>query len=344
MYRPALLFWLLVWANGCGLDYYLHLAKGQAHILWQAEPITQVLATTGTPPATAEKLRLIGELRVFARQRLGLNTGTNYTRFFDTGGQPVSWNISACPPDSFAPHLWHFPIVGDLPYKGFFSRERATRERDALQAMGLDVALGAVSAYSTLGYFSDPVLSTMLDEEEGDLADLILHELTHATIYPSGQAEYSESAATFVGQAGALVFLAEKYGPESDQVRQAHRRQEQARRFSAFMKGVVDSLDTLYVQGLPREEVLQRRQEVFARAKERYRSQRGESEPDPYDTFLSWELNNARLLSYRRYHRELDLFERIFATRPAQLGQAILLFKQCGEDPSPWDCLRHAAI
>ncbi len=344
MSRAAWWCWLLVWVNGCGLDYYLHLARGQARILWRSESIDKVLAASSTPPATVAKLRLIGELRVFARQRFGLNTGSNYTRFYDTDGQPVSWNVSACPPERFAPHLWHFPIVGALPYKGFFSRERATRERDALQALGLDVAMGAVSAYSTLGYFSDPVLSTMIDEEEGNLAELILHELTHATIYPRGQTDYSESAATFVGEAGALAFLAEKYGADAPQLQRARRRQEDAQRFSAFMKEVADSLDSLYALGLPREEVLQRRQEVFARSKEHYQRRRGEFQVDNYDGFLKWEINNARLLSYRRYHRDLELFDRVFTARQAQPEQAILLFTECGDDPSPWDCLRRAAI
>jgi predicted aminopeptidase len=265
-------------------------------------------------------------------------------RFFDTGGQPVSWNVSASPPERFDPHLWHFPIVGDLPYKGFFSRERAVRERDGLKAQGLDVAMGPVSAYSTLGFFADPVLSTMLDEEEDGLAELILHELTHATIFPPGQSEYSESAATFVGQAGALLFLADKYGLDSPQVQRARQRQKDTRRFSAFMKEVVDSLDSLYAQALPREEVLQRRQKVFARAKEHYQARRGEFLVDNYDAFLSWEINNARLLSYRRYHQNLELFARIFTAPQAHPAQAISRFRECGDTPDPWDCLRHTPI
>lgn len=342
MFRPPLLCWLLVWFSGCGLDYYLHLAKGQARIAWSSTPIAEVLASSTTPQATAEKLQLIAQLRQFAHRRLGLRTGDSYTRFLDTGGQPVSWNVSACPPERFDPHLWHFPIVGDLPYKGFFSRERAIRERDRLQAQGLDVAMGPVSAYSTLGFFADPVLSTMLEEEEAGLAELLLHELTHATIFPPGQSEYSESAATFVGQAGALVFLADKYGPESPQVLQTRLRQDDARRFSAFIKGVVDSLDSLYARALTREEVLQRRQEVFARAKEQYQARRGEFAVANYDAFLKWEVNNARLLSYRRYHRDLELFARVFTAHQARPEQAISLFKACGDTSDPWDCLRRA--
>jgi predicted aminopeptidase len=343
LFRLAGWCWLLVWLSGCGLDYYLHLAGGQARIAWRSRPLAEVLASPSTPPATAEKLKLVAQLRRFAQERLGLAAGDSYTRFFDTGGQPVSWNVSACPPERFDPHLWHFPIIGALPYKGFFSRERAARERDQLQAQGLDVAMGAVPAYSTLGYFSDPVLSTMIDEAEDELAELLLHELTHATIYPAGQTEYSESAATFVGQAGALRFLAERYGTDSPQVQRARQRQADALRFSVFMKGVVDSLDSLYARALPREEVLRRRQEVFARAKALYQARRGEFASADYDAFLQWEVNNARLLSYRRYHRDLDIFARVFAAHPDRPAQAIARFGECGEAPDPWGCLRRAA-
>ncbi|MCC7265261.1 MAG: aminopeptidase [Candidatus Latescibacteria bacterium] len=337
--RRALWCWLLAGLCGCGADYYLHLARGQAGIAWHSRPVGEILAATTTPAATAERLQLFPQLRDFAAHRLGLHTGDSYTRFFDTGGEPVSWNVSASPPERFAPYLWHFPIVGDLPYKGFFSRERAVRERDRLLAEGFDVVMGPVSAYSTLGYFADPVLSTMLEEEEDGLAELVLHELTHATIYPPGQADYSESAATFVGQAGALLFLAEKYGAESTQVRDAHLRQEDARRFSAFVKEVADSLDSLYAQALPRDEVLAQRQGVFARAKDRFLTRRSEYAVSNYDGFLKWEVNNARLLSYRRYHRGLDLFAQLWAANEGNPQRAIARFRECGAAPDPWQCL-----
>jgi len=111
---------------GCEADYYLHLAWGQARIAWGAVPIAQVLASGEVAPSTGEKLRLIGALRDFARHRLGLRVEDNYTRFFDTGGQPISWNVSASPPDRFEAHLWRFPIVGSMPYKGFFTRAITT--------------------------------------------------------------------------------------------------------------------------------------------------------------------------------------------------------------------------
>ncbi len=331
---------LLVLLNGCGLDYYLHLARGQARIAWRSRPIHEVLSTPTTPPATAERLRLVGELRDFASEELGLQPGDSYTLFFDTGGEPVSWNVSASPPDRFAPHLWYFPVVGELPYKGFFSRERATHERDLLLAQGLDVVMSPVSAYSTLGYFSDPVLSTMLDEEEGELAELLLHELTHGTIFPAGQAEYSESAATFVGQAGALLYLERKYGPQSAQLRRAELRQADVHLFSTFVREVADSLEDLYDRQLPRDTVLKERELLFARAKDHYRARRGGFAVSNFDGFLRWEVNNARLLGYRRYHRDLDLFARVWATYQGTPIQAVVEFRDCGEAPDPWRCLR----
>ncbi|MBM3277660.1 MAG: aminopeptidase [Candidatus Handelsmanbacteria bacterium] len=330
---------LLFFLSGCGVDYYLHLAKGQARIAWRSTPIPEVLASPATPPDAAEKLGQVPTLVQFARHRLGLQTGDSYRRYFDTGGEPVSWNVSACPPDSFDPHLWHFPLVGALPYKGFFSWERAVREREELLAQGLDVLMGPVAAYSTLGYFSDPVLSTMLEEEEDGLAELLLHELTHATIYPAGQAEYSESAATYVGQAGALLYLEERYGPDAELLRLARLRQEDGRRFNAFVKEVADSLNTLYALALPREEVLRKREAIFARAKERFRLRRGEFAASRYDGFLKWEVNNARLLSYLRYHRDLHLFAREWEAHRADPSQAVARFRECGEASDPWDCL-----
>lgn len=333
---------LLLSLCGCGVDYYLHLARGQARILWRARPVAEVLAEGRLAPDAAQRLRLIAQLRDFASRRLGLRPGDSFTRYYDTGGEPVSWNISASPPDRFAPHLWRFPIVGELPYKGFFSRERAARERDELLGAGLDVSMGGVSAYSTLGYFADPVLSTMLEEDEAGLAELVLHELTHGTIYPEGQAEYSESAATFVGQAGSLLFLSAKYGEGAPEVQDARLRQEDAHRFSIFIREVADSLDSLYERRLPRDQVLAERQAVFARAKDRFRSRRGEFARDHYDGFLRWEVNNARLLAYRRYHRDLELFAQVWKACGSSPDRAVGRFRACGEEPDPWQCLAQA--
>ncbi|MFC1525352.1 aminopeptidase [Candidatus Latescibacterota bacterium] len=324
---------------GCNLGYYGHLARGQARILSSCQPLDELLAQDELPDDVGARLRFVQEVRTFAGERLGLNTSKSYTCFYDTGDDPVSWNVSASPPDRLEPYRWHFPIVGALPYKGFFSLSLARRERDLLGAEGYDVILRSVSAYSTLGFFSDPVLSDMLKYPDDALADLLIHELTHATVYVKGHTDFNESLATFVGRRGSLDFLAERNGAESGSVCQALERREDAARFGEFMRGVVATMDSLYQSGGRPEQILSERSAVFEGTKDRYRALRGGlAEASRYDGFLQWEVNNARLLSYRRYHHNLEAFEQLWESRGQDLRATVEALKQCGDADRPWQC------
>lgn len=332
-------FGLFFFLCGCQADYYWHLARGQSRILFNCVSIQDLLARAELDSTRREGLVLIQDIRQFGRDQIGLAESSSYTRFFDTQGKPISWNVSASPPERFAPHLWSFPIAGRVPYKGFFSLERAQAERDHLAARGFDVLLRPVSAYSTLGYLPDPALSTMLDYPVEALADLILHELTHGTVYSKGHTDFNESLATFVGQRGSLQFLAYRFGPESPLIEQARQGRRDAARFQDFMAGVVASLDSLYHLPLPRDDVLVRREEVFAHAKERYQAIRSQFEGAGYDGFLSWEVNNARLLSYQRYHYNLKIFDALYASRGNRLDRVLSICRSCARSPDPWVCL-----
>lgn len=327
-------------AAGCDqADYYLHLARGQGRILWARRPVAQVAADPQTPEAVRAALALLSDIRRFASDRVGLDASSSYTTYFDTGGAPVAWNVSASPPDRFESYRWTFPIVGALPYKGFFAADRAAAERDRLRASGFDAIARAVSAYSTLGILSDPFLSTMVDDSEQELADLVLHELTHAAVYVE-DTDYSESAATFIGQAGSIAFLEERHGRDSAPVLQARRELDEARRFNAFLHGVVDRLDSLYRRGRPRDEVLGERARLFAASQDEYRRRRQELGGGRYDGFESWEVNNARLLSYRRYHTGLDRLEAVLTARGGDLAATLQALVACGEEDDPWACLK----
>ena len=323
----------------CGeLDYYLHLARGQGRILLSSRPVGEVLGDLSTPAEVRTALERVEELRSFGRERVGLTASKGYTRYFDTGGSPVAWNVSASPPHRFEPYLWWFPIVGRLPYKGYFDLESARAERDRLRAEGYDAIVRSVSAYSTLGYLEDPVLSTMVGYPEDRLAELILHELTHTDIHADGRADYNESAATFVGRVGSLEYLAERYGRDSPQVRRAKRRRRQADHFTGFVKGVVAGLDSLYSGGGSRERILQDRRELFHRAKRDYRRKRS-SFGGRYDGFLDWQPNNALLLSYRRYHHRQSDFETVLRRFEGELPAAVAALAACARTPDPWGCV-----
>ena len=325
--------------TACGeLDYYLHLAQGQGTILLGSQAVGGVLAEPSTPPEVRVVVERIEELRRFGRESVGLTASRGYGRYFDTGGGPVAWNVSASPPHRFEPFLWAFPIVGQLPYKGYFDVERARAERDRLRAEGYDAIVRSVSAYSTLGYLEDPVLSTMAGYSEDRLAELILHELTHSDIYAEGHADYNESAATFVGRVGSLRFLTERYGAHSPQVRRAKRRRRETDHFTAFVKGVVSRLDSLYTSGAGRDQVLRRRRALFHQAREDYRRSRADF-GSRYDGFLDWQPNNALLLSYRRYHHRGGDFEAVLRRFEGDLPAAVAALAACAHTLDPWGCV-----
>lgn len=328
--------------SACGdADYYLHLARGQARLLLDRRPLAEVMAAAETDAAVRTTLERVDDIRRFARQHVGLRGAADtYNYYFDTGGQAVAWNVSASPPDRFEPYLWWFPVVGRLPYKGYFERQRAIVERDRLQASGLDAIARPVAAYSTLGYLEDPVLSTMVDDSEERLADLILHELTHATIYVADHTDYNESVATFVGAAGSLAYLAERHGAGSAPVLEASRLREDTALFRAFVRDLVARLDSLYASGRARDEILRQRQVVFAAAQEEYRARRAAIGGGRFDGFLEWQLNNARLLSYRRYHSRQEDFQAVLDRHGGDLAAAVRSFAACADSDDPWVCLR----
>ena len=324
---------------GCNFNYYWHLARGQSRVVYNRIPVQTLLARPDLAAQTRTQLELIQAILRYA-ESVGLKTDDQYTTFYDTGGDPISWNVSACPPDRFSPYTWDFPLVGEVPYKGFFHRDLADEQRDALAAEGYDAIVRPVSAYSTLGFFSDPILSPMLNYAPDQLADLILHELTHALVYAPGQTDYNESLATFVGRQGSLLFLAQHFGTDTPLLQQAETRRADAALFRHFMAETVAALDSLYSLGLPRNIVLRDRQVVFAQRQRDFALIRTQFTYNQYDGFLQWELNNARLLSYRRYNANLTLFSAVYRARSEDLASALEIFAACAEDGNPWQCLR----
>ena len=328
---------------GCGfqagdLPYFWHLAKGQLKLVLNCKPIPELIREGSVDADLIERLQLVTEVKTYAFEVIGLAASENYSCFFDTQGKPVLWNASASPPDHFEPYQWHFPITGSVPYKGFFLRELAVAERDALRARGYDAISRPVAAYSTLGFFSDPVLSTMVQYPEDALADLIIHELTHSTIYVPGHTDFNESLATFVGNVGSLRFLEHRHGVESDAVANARARRADSELFRLFMQQVVADLDSLYNQQLPREHVLQLRVDLFRAWQGRFKVKLKEfSDPSRYRGFLDWEVNNALLLSYRRYHNRQGLFTDLYGLTGNDLRQSLELLKDAEEAGDPWE-------
>ncbi len=228
------------------LDYGLMQAKGQAHILLNTKQISEVLADKSFPDSLKKQLRLITEIKRFAIDSLGLDASDSYTKFYNQNGAPILWVLTAAEKYQLQAKTWSFPIIGSFSYKGFFDSTKAQREEKLFIKQGYDTQLNEVSAWSTLGFFNDPVLSSMLYRGDGSLANLIIHELTHGTIFIKDNLEINENLASFIGEYGAVQFLKNKYGTNSDKLKKylfQHRFREV---FSnQIMKGS-KRLDSLY--------------------------------------------------------------------------------------------------
>jgi predicted aminopeptidase len=214
---PAIAFCLL---NPSLLVYALKMGKGQAAIIINARPFEEVYDDPDVDLVVKEKLRTIERIKQFAYDSIGLKTSNNYSSFYQQPEDQIIFVVTACEKFKLRPFEWSFPVVGTLPYKGYFNKEEAQAEANRLKSFGYDVNVGNASGWSTLGWFNDPVLSQMLKLPEGELAELIIHELTHGTVFIPDSAEYNENLATFVGVNGAVWYLTSVYGKDSPEYRE----------------------------------------------------------------------------------------------------------------------------
>jgi predicted aminopeptidase len=305
---------ILLALGGCSPIYVLRAGYEEAKILSRRKPIAALVADSTTPPATREKLRLVLAARSFAVDSLGLDAGESYTTFSQLDSDTLALIVSAAYPDRFEAYTWWFPIVGRVPYKGYFSERKAREAMQNLEEKGFDTYLRPTSAFSTLGWFNDPLVSPLLRYDSVSLAGTVVHELTHNTIYLSGQAMFNESLAEFVGGRGAIAFFCGGEGEASPACEQARSGWHDELIFAAFLDGLVTELDEIYGRAdLATSEKLARREEVFERARTTFTEQiQPRFQIASYGSFLRVPLNNATLLSRRLYYHRLDLFEELF--------------------------------
>lgn len=242
-------------AQGDMLSYLLSLARGQGKIIWCARPVKKVLADPAVPDSIKTRLKLALEIRRFAFDSLQLTENRNYTTYYDQQNKPLLWVVTACEKYALKPKTWKFPVTGEVSYKGFFSRDAALQEERDLQAQGYDTRIREVNAWSTLGKLRDPILSSMLDDSVGDLANLLIHELSHGTVFIPGNTEESENLASFIGDRGAYLFLASRYGQNSPEYNRYKNEQEDYDMLTRAMLQGANRLDSLYktITGLPDE-------------------------------------------------------------------------------------------
>jgi predicted aminopeptidase len=333
---------LLAQAAGCWTASYLaQQGGGQLRLLRERRRVTDVLADPRVDAETKRRLRLAAEARDFGIRELGLRGDGNYTRFIDTHHAPVAWMVSAAPKDRLVPTLFRFPLVGALPYVGFFREADARTEVARLERLGLDTHVRAVAGYSTIGITSDPIYSSMLEGPDARIVEITLHEMAHGTVFAPGRAEWNESFATLVGLQGAALFYSRR--DRADEARQlfvdAHARAARQARFAAFLRPLVHDLRLLYAERVSRAEKLRRREAIFARAQADFARRFPAPPGRPAHPFVSEPLNNAVVVGYAVYHRDTPVHRRMLARLRGDLRGLVRLYRHAVEnhrDPVAW--------
>ncbi|MCG9911109.1 MAG: aminopeptidase [Flavobacteriales bacterium] len=226
--------------------YLIKQGAGQADVILNTESRESYLSKPGIPSHHAERLMLVDEVRAFAFDSLGLKRNKSYLKVYDQQGEPLLWVITASPRYSLSPKTWTFPIVGTVSYTGYFKKSEAEKVKVKLESAGFDVHIREVNAWSTLGYLADPILSEMLNEPVGRMVNTIIHELSHGTIFIRSNVDESENLASFIGDVGAEMFLAQRFGKESYEYFEYVTQEEDFGKLTThFLRGA-QRLDSLY--------------------------------------------------------------------------------------------------
>ncbi len=316
-------------------SYYVQAASGHLDMVSQREEITGLIDSASTDPELARELALSVEIRTFAITRLQLPDNGSYTQFVQTGRDAVTWNVIAAPEFSLDPRRWCFLVSGCVSYRGYFKQQDAQRLANKLAARDYDTAISPVIAYSTLGWFEDPLLDTMLRYGDEQLAAFIFHELAHQQLYVSGDTDFSESYASFIEQTGVRLWL--KSSGRERQLADWQKSQRAGLQFNALLEETRTKLGELYHSGLPDDQMRMAKSALFENFAASYEllvnlEWEGRSY---FGGLFSGEINNASLalagsyragtcafeMLYREAQQDMARFQQLAAAR-AGLGKA----------------------
>jgi len=329
-----LICFILVLFNGCYLiKQGIYLIRYNS----RARPFEAILKDPDTEEKIRSFLKLAQEIRAFAIDSVGLVKNDNYSRMVEINNDYIAVFVSAAQKLSFEQYKWCFPVLGCIPYKGFFELEDAKKEAGKLSGKGYDVDISTVDAFSTLGFFSDPLYSYMADYKVFSLASLIIHEQTHATIYLKGQAQFNEELATYIGNKGALEFIKGKYGEDSEEYRNAICASRDRQAYGSIMKKLVKDLDQIYQSNESPESKMEKKQQTINAFRQNIKNNYDSIfETSNYRNLGNMKINNASLAVWMTYTFDVDLFEQLYRKKGSSLRDLmdyIGTFKKHKGDP-----------
>jgi predicted aminopeptidase len=324
---------LLLLLGGCAtMDYYLQAVNGQMDVLRRAQPIERVLADPSAADSLKQQLVEVRRIREFASKELGLPDNGTFRRYADLQRPFVVWNVFAAAEFSTQPKEWCYPVFGCANYRGYFSQAKAEAAAHALQQAGYDTYVNGIPAYSTLGWFDDPVLNTFVHYPQGRLAEVIFHELAHQVVYVRGDTAFNESFAVTVAQEGARRWLARAGTEQQRAAFEASGLRRQV--FAALVEKYRERLAEIYATKLSDDRKRVRKAEVFHAMKEDYQNLKSKSDGlAGYDKWFSQPLNNAQLASASLYTELVPAFKTLLARERGDLPRFYRAVKDIGALP-----------
>lgn len=331
-WRFAVLAVLVLGLTACaGPGYYLQATRGHFDLMGARQPVDGYLASADADDPLAARLTVARTALAFAESRLALPTEGSFEQFVVTGRDGVSWNVVATPPYDLAPKRWCFPVAGCVPYLGYFDEQDARRHADRLADRGMDSAVFLATAYSTLGWFDDPILDTMLSGSDAELADTLFHELAHQRLYVPGDSRFNESYATFVAREGVRSWMIDR-GDEADFAAWQDAVADRAR-FTKLLAETRAELAAFYAGEDDETRLAQGKAKHFNRLRERYDALVA-THWQGRNRFGGWfesPPNNARLALVATYTGGLCAFERLWADADGDFARFHELAQAMGE-------------
>lgn len=319
--------------SGCQtVSYYKQAIRGQYQIFANREPVEKLLADTNTPPELRGKFQLVLDLRRFAEAELKLPVNGHYNRYVDLKRRFVVWNVHAAREFSLEPKTWWYPVVGRLKYRGFFSEPRARAYAKGLQAEGLDVYVGGVEAYSTLGWFKDPLLNTFIHHDEVILSEILFHELAHQRVFVSGDTDFNEAFATAAAEEGVRRWFKDK--PDKLDLFQAHEKRE--RDFVRMVLATREELKGIYARSNDSPAALRHDKLMAIEELRRQYAQVKREQWGGYSSYDGWfdrPINNAQLNTIATYHRFVPAFRALLRKNGGDLEKFYKEVEQLGKLP-----------
>ena len=342
--KVKVILWILIcWATlwGCQTaQYYSQAIDGQYRIFLKRQPISEILADSNSPEPLRESLMFILKVRKFAENELQLPVNNHYLTYVDLKRPFVLWNVFAAPEFSLTPKTWCYPVAGCAAYRGYFDETNARQYAQKLSKESYDVYVGGVTAYSTLGWFDDPVLSTFIRFSEARTAALIFHELAHQMIYVKDDTAFNESFATFVEQEGLRRW---QLATGSERIYSEYLRQDRRRRqFVQLIMHYRLKLDLLYQTDLRPSEKRVRKKTIFSELRNEFNQLKTHHiELSAYDAWMNQSLNNAKISSVVAYHDFLPAFRKMLAQNTGEIDQ---FFEACRQLTQKGKAERHQLL